>query len=262
MLIGRRAALRKLSFHPKPQHSAATATRLRRRFEPGICSKERAQVLVAVEINCAKPTRSFSEIHGYIYILNLKQRAIRFRFRGLKRPLDVRDERFLCSPLTGNKEYIVTKQRLYFFAWIQFQKITGRLPSQYLRTRSTRFCSSPLGGRSPSKAARTFTRCLPLGCRLRHPGVSRAISSKSSTPKPSIAASIQRLPSGPTPTYHTPTGPSSFTDLTTHTLKNLIFIFIFLFQLSKPAALTHLTHTSLSGSRRSSAFRFRPQQTH
>src|SRR4051812_31198011 len=98
MLVRRRAAFRILPFAPQPEHSAAAPTRLRSRAERRVHSKKRGQVLIAIEINRAEAARSLAKIHGHVDLLGIEYSTIGLRFRALKRPLDVRDQRLLRSP--------------------------------------------------------------------------------------------------------------------------------------------------------------------
>jgi hypothetical protein len=111
MLVRRRAAFRKIFLQSQPQHPTAASTRLRGPAERRIRSEEGRQVLITVEINCAKPTRGFAKVNGYIDILKLKQCSICFRLRRLKRPLHARDQRLLRSLFAGNKEDVLTEHR-------------------------------------------------------------------------------------------------------------------------------------------------------
>src|SRR5438876_7875356 len=110
MLVCRRAALWEFPFDSQPQHSAPATTRTRGSRELRVHGKECCQVLIAVEVNRAKAARSLSEVNGNVYLLNAEYRPIRFRFRGLKRPLDVRDQRLLRPPFTGHEEHILTQK--------------------------------------------------------------------------------------------------------------------------------------------------------
>ncbi len=48
---------------------------------------------------------------SHVDFLDLEQRAIPLRLRAFKRPLDVRNQWLLRSPLAGDEERVVTKQR-------------------------------------------------------------------------------------------------------------------------------------------------------